>query len=875
MKPCSLLSLALVAALLCAAFQPVHVARAVSASTSRIIYVNAKATGANDGTSWQNAYLTLTDAITDAGLPTSEARVDIYVAAGVYYPTSGEDRTASFQLKAYLFIYGGFAGVEGETIETRNFTLNTTTLSGEIGDPNSTLDNSYNVVRCETPVTWGTGLLDGFTITRGIANGTTPETQVGGGIHLYKEASPSLKNLIITENYALESGGGLYTYAGMSQLQNISFISNATDGQGGGIYAEDIIRDIPMLFGFTCRECTFDSNGAFEGGGIYIQSMVNFDIVSSTFTNNSAANGGAILSNGPTNLGVLDNTFTENIADMSGGAIYNTGKLYLTSNHFNRNMAAQIGGAIANSGQASFFKSTFTGNMSISGGAVYNNTSELQVYTSTFRDNMAVGSEGEGVGGALANDQGSIILNNVLMYNNTSDAGGALFGVCGEVGLPGECNHSLSLINVTMSGNHSYIPDTGAMVALYDPPYIANSLLWGNDNQQLTLHSMNPAKTVNIHASFIQGWPNDPDKYVFGDSAYDPLFVDASGYDFHLQAGSPAFDVGDKSILDSMLNYDLDNNPRVVGQSVDLGVYEQVNHAPTLLKTQFQMSIIWSMMENRGIAVADLMKDAITDPDPYSLQGIAIIEATKNEAGYWQFSENGGEDWSQLISPTFFGVWVLASTPDTRIRFVPSAQFIGSVSITLRAWDQTDNVTPGTGAGKVSYLTPGGSSSYSAELATLTVQVGYPINQSISLAAMPDPVHPGESISLTMTAYHLETEASPQRTLYLNLPPLVTFDPDLSDARCALLPDSIGTLPSYTRVACLVDLPAKNEINLGMTTVKVVAKVSSLIQANASLIFSAALLPDPLDLYQQDNQATLTVLTQEARLFIFLPAIQK
>jgi hypothetical protein len=50
----------------------------------------------------------------------------------------------------------------------------------------------------------------------------------------------------------------------------------------------------------------------------------------------------------------------------------------------------------------------------------------------------------------------------------------------------------------------------------------------------------------------------------------DPKFVDLSAKDFHLQAGSPAIDVG------AQLSYtvDFDGNSMPVGPVPDLGAYE-------------------------------------------------------------------------------------------------------------------------------------------------------------------------------------------------------------------------------------------------------------------------------------------------------------
>ena len=134
------------------------------------IYVNAAANGANNGTSWQNVYTDL-----QAALAATTAGQQIWVAAGTYKPTAGTDRAISFQLKAGVAIYGGFAG--GETaLEQRDWQANVTVLSGDllsndsgpiyiIFGNRSMEDNSYHVVTNDT-ASRSDVVLDGFTITR-------------------------------------------------------------------------------------------------------------------------------------------------------------------------------------------------------------------------------------------------------------------------------------------------------------------------------------------------------------------------------------------------------------------------------------------------------------------------------------------------------------------------------------------------------------------------------------------------------------------------------------------------------------------------------------------------------------------------------------
>ncbi|MGD8902505.1 MAG: hypothetical protein PVI67_02950, partial [Anaerolineae bacterium] len=72
-----------------------------------IIYVDADALGDNVGTSWADAYIDL-----QAALGAADSSDQIWVAEGIYRPTSDTTRTIAFELETGVSLYGGFAGTE-------------------------------------------------------------------------------------------------------------------------------------------------------------------------------------------------------------------------------------------------------------------------------------------------------------------------------------------------------------------------------------------------------------------------------------------------------------------------------------------------------------------------------------------------------------------------------------------------------------------------------------------------------------------------------------------------------------------------------------------------------------------------------------------
>jgi hypothetical protein len=195
-----------------------------AASHSGIIFVDSSATGANDGTSWPDAYTDVQMALASATAPD-----EIWVAAGTYKPTDGSDRMATFQLVNGVAMYGGFAGTEiirGQ----RDWAINETILSGAIGN-SIREDNSIHVVSADGVD--ASTILDGFTITAGYADDDSPGTTNGwnGGGLLIINCSLTVANSIISNNFALMRGGGIFfDDGGTPSFTNVTISDNTSGG---------------------------------------------------------------------------------------------------------------------------------------------------------------------------------------------------------------------------------------------------------------------------------------------------------------------------------------------------------------------------------------------------------------------------------------------------------------------------------------------------------------------------------------------------------------------------------------------------------------------------------------------------------------------
>ena len=137
-------------------------------ATPARVFVDGSATGANDGTSWANAFTRLDSALTAA--KSCPQLTEVWVADGTYTPTSTANRFLTFDLTNGLGVFGGFAG--GETSRAQaNPTANPTILSGDLlGDdgpaaPTGRADNSNRLVSAGATVITP-ARLDGFTLTK-------------------------------------------------------------------------------------------------------------------------------------------------------------------------------------------------------------------------------------------------------------------------------------------------------------------------------------------------------------------------------------------------------------------------------------------------------------------------------------------------------------------------------------------------------------------------------------------------------------------------------------------------------------------------------------------------------------------------------------
>ncbi|MGQ0752034.1 MAG: DUF4347 domain-containing protein, partial [Betaproteobacteria bacterium] len=121
------------------------------------------------------------------------------------------------------------------------------------------------------------------------------------------------------------------------------------------------------------------------------------------------------------------------------------------------------------------------------------------------------------------------------------------------------------------------------------------------------------------------------------------------------------------------------------------------NAAPVLSGANDLSPISEDATSNPGALVSDLIAGQVTDADAGALRGIAVT-AVDDSNGTWQYSTNGGTSWTDFGAASATSARLLAADANTYVRFVPDANFNGTVTngLTFRAWDQTTGTAGAT-----------------------------------------------------------------------------------------------------------------------------------------------------------------------------------
>ena len=337
--------------------------------------------------------------------------------------------------------------------------------------------------------------------------------------------------------------------------------------------------------------------------------------------------GGGISINGASPT-ITGNVITRNHAAIGIGIYVNAGSPTITSNTITGNNqtgagdGGQGGGGILVSGNSST-----PGNPQIIGNTITNNSvafggngggiSITYFSSPLIQGNLIQGNTAyNGGGGVSVQSYNSPIVVENVIAGNSSLGGGSGGGIYVS---PSSPSQTQNFTNNTIAGNTALDNTSGIYTTGFGQyaTFTNNIVVAASGQNAVTCNAiysnLSPAFSYNdSFSSSGQSWSgvcnsgSNP-----GNISVDPLFVNASS-DFHLQAGSPAIDVGINS-ASNLPTTDFDGKLRIVDgnndcvSTVDLGAYELqatvlASISPTSLL--FPLQIVGTTSSPQGATVS-------------------------------------------------------------------------------------------------------------------------------------------------------------------------------------------------------------------------------------------------------------------------------
>ena len=190
-------------------------ALSTSSALAGVVYVDQNATGAQDGSRWEDAFTTIT-----AGLAASASGDEVWVKSATY--------NEAITMQEGVALYGGFSTDGSPGFDQRDWIAHPTIIDATgLGTRVVTVDEMDGTT------------IDGFTITGGMATGGFPGYH-GGGLYYYRARSATLAHCTIAGNLASNDGGGIYFDCSFSPiLINCTITRNSAFRNSGGILCSE------------------------------------------------------------------------------------------------------------------------------------------------------------------------------------------------------------------------------------------------------------------------------------------------------------------------------------------------------------------------------------------------------------------------------------------------------------------------------------------------------------------------------------------------------------------------------------------------------------------------------------------------------------
>ena len=377
----------------------------------------------------------------------------------------------------------------------------------------------------------------------------------GGGVLITGMASPTFRDVAISDNQAM-MGGGLYVQSGGAQLLTSVITGNQATQSGGGAYVESTNAVLEQIGG------AFVANRAKDGAGVFVQSG-QFKQISGTIYNNNASHwgGGMLIGSGGTIKTIQGQIISNSAVYSGGGVLVDVGYAELVNSVVQNNAATE--------GAGIYVRDLLSASVAVQGGKVIGNRatgygggvyagSTLAITATHLAENKAYdGSAVEITGTAQVRLVNAVIVNNAANGAYPSTNSSVRFDSSGDsVALHTTFGNSTQILTRALAVNNGVVTVANTIVASYTNGL---GLFNGYLVEDYNLYFQTP---LTFTGAITHGGHS-----LLG---LDPLFQNPLNSDYHIKGLSPAVNRG----TDVGVRRDLDLDPRPLGGGFDIGADE-------------------------------------------------------------------------------------------------------------------------------------------------------------------------------------------------------------------------------------------------------------------------------------------------------------
>jgi hypothetical protein len=249
------------------------------------------------------------------------------------------------------------------------------------------------------------------------------------------------------------------------------------------------------------------------------------------------------------------------------------------------------------------------------------------------------------------------------------------------------------IINATIADNFQMYSCGAAITVQNAELTLINSILYDNSPRQLCIdgNQQNVPSILTVQNCLVEGGESAVTtlfpytlNWMDGNIDTDPLFVDGEN-DFRLQSYSPCIDAGTMDLPAGieLPEFDLAGNPRISGDSIDMGAYEYQDSTavePPLPKPPVRTSISSypnpfrpSASRSGGTTIMlELVEEGPITVDIYNIKGQKVLNLMDSTTcpGTYKFSWNGRDAENRQVASGQYFVKVVQQGQTTASKMV-------------------------------------------------------------------------------------------------------------------------------------------------------------------------------------------------------------